>query len=78
MPSASAQAESSLARPVKRAGVQLVSINGDAVPDFLGLSHARGPGESAVAENFFESAGQRLCREAGTRSRASAGRKAKR
>jgi cell division protein FtsI (penicillin-binding protein 3) len=38
MPSAAAQAESPLARPVKRAGVQLVSTNGDAVPDFLGLS----------------------------------------
>jgi len=38
MPSESAQAEPSLARPVKRAGVQLVSNNSDAVPDFLGLS----------------------------------------
>jgi cell division protein FtsI (penicillin-binding protein 3) len=38
MPSGSAQAEPALLRPVKRAGVQLVSINGDGIPDFLGLS----------------------------------------
>ena len=38
MPSAPAQAEPALPRPVKRAGIQLVSITDDAVPDFLGLS----------------------------------------
>ena len=30
-------------------------------PDFLGLSMREALGESAVAKNFFESAGQRLC-----------------
>ncbi len=38
LPSAPTQAEPSGQRPLKRPAVQLVSIEGDAVPDFLGLS----------------------------------------